>query len=266
MPPAHHGAEETYFLLAGSRCASRLGSVPVAPPGSTSWLGRDEHQDTDRNKEAQPLVTEMTQMGDEIEPKVEQPPEVEPPREGTLAWLQTQRHVDVLGLQLPHCHRVPEGATLAEANGHCRVIRPVRGRCTAPATRLYGLCIVHLGGGGTSLEEMRAKAVASKARLKIQREILGVGPNRVGSARQRARVQAAARAEQVAEALLAPLDDEALSSMLKQAAAVKILDATEPLQSSTIELELPAEEGQIQALGWEQMQALAARLLADPEP
>lgn len=188
---------------------------------------------------------------------------IEPPREGTLAWLQQQPHVDILGLSLPTCHRIPEGSQLAEANGHCRVIKPSGERCRAPATRLYGVCLVHVGGGGADLAEMRAKSATARLKLKTQRQLLGVGPSRVGSARQRARFQAAARAAEVAEALLAPLDDEALGSMLKQAAAVKILDATEPLQTSTVEVELPAEEAGIEALGWMEMQALAARLLEE---
>ena len=70
-----------------------------------------------------------------------------------------------------------------------------------------------------------------------------------------------ARAERLAEALLAPLDDEALGSLAQQRAAVTVLDATFPLQQTTVEVELPAEEAGVQALGWEQMQALAARLL-----
>lgn len=235
-------------------------------------------------------MTDIPQMGQEIEPKVEQPEEAEtglaiqsahatmrdsanvgshqdatePPREGTLAWLQQQPHVDVLGLSLPHCHRVPEGSTLAEANGYCRIVTQ-RGRCRAPATRLYGICVVHAGGGGATdpeaLRRMSAKGHAAKTRLRIQRQTLGIGPNRVGNPREHARIQAMARAERLAEALLAPLDDEALSSLAQQRAAVTVLDATFPLQQATVELELPAEEAGVQALGWEQMQALAARLL-----
>jgi hypothetical protein len=189
---------------------------------------------------------------------------IEPPREGTLAWLQQQPHVDILGLSLPTCHRIPEGSSLAEANGHCRVIKLSGERCAAPATRHYGICLVHAGGGGgVDYQAMSQAGHAAKIRLKQQRTLLGIGANRVGTARQRARVQAAARAADVAEALLAPLDDEQLGSMLKQAAAVKILDATEPLQTSTVEVELPAEGAGIEALSWVEMQALAAKLLED---
>lgn len=188
---------------------------------------------------------------------------VEQPREGTLAWLQQQPHEDVLGLQLPACHRIPEGATLAEANGHCRVIKLGAERCRAPATRSYGICLGHLGGGAMRDPVGAAKrAGAAKARLRLQRNLLGIGANRVGSARQRARLEAAARAADVAEALLAPLDDSDLGAMARQAAAVKILDATEPIQTAQIEVEIPADESGVQGLSWQQMQALAAKLLA----
>lgn len=130
---------------------------------------------------------------------------------------------------------------------------------------MYGICVVHAGGGGATdpeaLRRMSAKGHAAKTRLRIQRQTLGIGPNRVGNPREHARIQAMARAERLAEALLAPLDDEALSSLAQQRAAVTVLDATFPLQQATVELELPAEEAGVQALGWEQMQALAARLL-----
>lgn len=232
-------------------------------------------------------MTDIPQMGQELEPKVEQPEEAEtglaiqsahatmrdsanvgshqdatePPREGTLAWLQQQPHVDVLGLSLPHCHRVPEGSTLAEPNGYCRVIKPSGERCRAPGTRHYGLCLPHVGGGAQDLTAMGQAGNAAKVRLKAQRHLLGIGPARAANPRQIARVQAMARAERLAEALLAPLDDDDLSSLAQQRAAVTVLDATFPLQQATVELELPAEEAGVQALGWEQMQALAARLL-----
>jgi len=189
---------------------------------------------------------------------------VEAPREGTLAWLQQQEHVDVLGLQLPRTHRVPEGSTLAEANGHCRLVRPDGTRCTAPSTRLYGLCIVHAGGGGGhDYAAMSRKGNAAKVRLKAQRSLLGIGDNRIGSPRQRARLLAAQRAADVAEALLAPLDDAELGSMLRQRAAVAILDSTEPIQHATVEVEIPAEAAGVDGLSWQDMKALAARLLPD---
>jgi hypothetical protein len=69
------------------------------------------------------------------------------------------------------------------------------------------------------------------------------------------------RAADVAAAMLAPLDDEALPSMARQAAAVRLLDATWPLQQVTLEAELPADEAGLEGMSWQQMQALALELL-----
>lgn len=209
----------------------------------------------------------------ELEPKrseqgfseTELPPGSEAPREGTLAWLQLQPHETVLGLELPACHRVPEGSSLAEGNGHCRVVKPTGERCRAPATRSYGVCLVHAGGGGIlDASAMARKANATKARLRARRQLLGIGPARAANPRQIARVAAMERAADVASALLAPLDDKALGSLQRQAGARALLAETMPLQHATIEVELPASGDDVPAMGWAQMQALAARLL-EPE-
>lgn len=43
---------------------------------------------------------------------------------------------------------------------------------------------------------------------------------------------------------------------------LRMLDATWPLQQTTVEVELPADEAGIEAMSWAQLQALAAELLA----
>jgi len=189
---------------------------------------------------------------------------LEAPREGTLAWLVLQPTVDVHGLELPARHRIPASATLAPADGgSCRVVHPERGRCRAPATKRYGICLVHAGGGGMlDPRDLAAKASAARTRLKQTRKLLGVGPVRGANPRQTARLLATARAQDVAEALLAPLDDGKLGSLERQGAMLRMLDATWPLQQTTVEVELPADEAGVEALSWAQMQALAAELLA----
>jgi len=113
---------------------------------------------------------------------------------------------------------------------------------------------------------MSRKGNAAKVKLKAHRSLLGIGANRVASARQMARLSALERAADVAGALLAPLDEPDLGAMARQAAAVKILDATEPIQHAQIEVEIPADEAGVEGLTWQQMQALAAKLLTDTNP
>jgi hypothetical protein len=130
---------------------------------------------------------------------------------------------------------------------------------------LYGLCIVHLGGGMRDMAANARKAHEAKSKLRIRRQLLGVGPARVAQPRQIARLRAQERAEELAEALVdGPLDDAELGSLARQAAVIRALDATFPLQTATVELELPAEPEAMGSMSWQDMQALAARLLDEP--
>jgi hypothetical protein len=191
----------------------------------------------------------------------------EPPREGTLAWLQLQPTVEVEGLGLiPACHRLnlDAGAIyLGEDDGRCRYIRPEVGRCGATRMRAYGLCPRHAGGGPTDMHALAKRGAATQARLRLSRKLLGVGTVRGADPRQIARVRAHARSEEIADALLAPLDDDQLSALAQQRSAVTILDALYPQQTVQVTVEMPADEAGVQALGWQEMQTLAAQLLGD---
>jgi len=196
-------------------------------------------------------------VSDELE-IVEQPP----PSIGSLAWLQLQEHVSWQGIGLPHCHRIPEGSTAhPERDGRCRLIRPDGSRCKAVATRLYGLCLVHAGGGGAhDIAEMSRRGNAARARLKARRSLLGIGTNRAADPRQLLRLAAHDRAETIAEAMLAPLDDGQLGSLARQGAALRVLDAAFPLATVSLDVELPADAEGMSSMGWAEMQALAAQL------
>jgi len=184
------------------------------------------------------------------------------PRYGTLAWLALKPHVMVMGRELPSCHRVPEGATWrsdSERGTRCALEREDGSQCGAPATKRYGLCLVH-AGGGVDPRGIAAEGGAVKTRLKLQRQLLGY---RTDSPRAMARAAVAARSADVAQALLAPLDDRKLGSLERQRAASVLLGETFPLSTAIVELELPSEPGEVEALGWAELQALATGLLAD---
>lgn len=208
---------------------------------------------------------EMADEPAELEDATEESGSAPQIREGTLAWLQQLPHVNVLGLSLPNVHRIPDGSTLAPLDDddfHCRLIRPDGRRCGAVGTRVYGICNAHLGGGARDLTAIGAAGRASRARMKVRRQMLGIGPARVGNPRSHARIAALERAEELAEALVnAPLDDPSLGTIERQRAALAALDATFPLQQATLELELPADPDEVASMGWEQMQQLAAKLL-----
>jgi hypothetical protein len=71
---------------------------------------------------------------------------------------------------------------------------------------------------------------------------------------------AANRGIELADALLAPLDDRALGTLEKQRAAVVVLGETFPLQRESIELDLPADPAAVDAMSWSDMRELAGRL------
>ena len=169
-------------------------------------------------------------------------------------------------LVLPEGHRVPEGATILEGEdeGRCRVVKVAGSRCKAARVRGMRLCSGHAGLGGVNADPSGAalQANAAKARIRARRQLLGIGPRRAADPRQVARLEAHERAEQLAAALvIGPLEDPNLSTLQRQAAAVTILDQTFPLQTATVEVEIPAEG--VSGLGWADMQALAARLLEE---
>jgi hypothetical protein len=187
----------------------------------------------------------------------------EPPRYGSLAWLGLQEHVTVCGRELPSVHRVTAGMSMRsdqERGSRCAVVKADGVPCGAPATRLYGVCLVHAGGGADP-RQIGAIGGAGNARLRLRRQLLGIGPSRVANPRALARLAAQERAEDIAAALLAPLDDRKLSSLEAQGAARTILGETFPLSTATIELDLPSDAEQVGSMGWADMQALAARLL-----
>jgi hypothetical protein len=76
-------------------------------------------------------------------------------------------------------------------------------------------------------------------------------------------LRAAARADEIAAGIVDGVLDAGLEPLQLQAAALRILDATEPLQHTTVEVELPADAAGVQGMDWQQMQALAAQLLSE---
>src|SRR5215831_1076486 len=164
------------------------------------------------------------------------------PKRGTLAWLQAQPTVILAdGTTVPACHRIPEGAELAQPgeDSRCRVIANER-RCRGTRLKAYGLCMGHAGGGGTTdLDSMRLKAAAKQRSLKLSRQLLGIGPARSADPRAFMRVRAHERAIEMARAVVdGPLDDRKLGTIERQSAVLKALDATFPLQQATLSLEI----------------------------
>jgi hypothetical protein len=77
-----------------------------------------------------------------------------------------------------------------------------------------------------------------------------------------ARLAAQERAEEIAKALVdGPLDDTDLATVERQLAVIRALDATYPLQSMSVEVELPSDGEGVLGMGWQDMQQLASRLL-----
>jgi hypothetical protein len=97
-------------------------------------------------------------------------------------------------------------------------------------------------------------------RIREQRQLLAIGPRRAADPRQILRLRAHERAEQLADAMLAPIDDSELGSMARQRAAVTVLDAAFPLATVSAEVEIPGDADGVAALSWGQLTALAVAL------
>src|SRR5262245_21985443 len=150
----------------------------------------------------------------------------------------------VMGRELPSCHRVPEGATWrsdSERGTRCALEREDGSQCGAPATKRYGLCLVH-AGGGVDPRGIAAEGGAVKTRLKLQRQLLGY---RTDSPRAMARAAVAARSADVAQALLAPVDDRKLDLVERKRAASVLLGATLAVSTGIVEISLTRELGDV---------------------
>ena len=181
------------------------------------------------------------------------------PKRGTVAWLQAQGTVEFDGVAVPTCHRIPEGAELAQPSedSHCRVV--IKGeRCKGTRLLAFGLCMGHAGGGGMGdLDEMRRLSSEKRASLKILRQTLHIGGSRAADPRVAARLRAAQRANEIATAIVdGPLDDRKLGTVERQTAVLKALDATFPLQTTTVELSLSDPD----SLAWHDLEQLAISL------
>lgn len=219
---------------------------------------------TEGNGELEPAGELLEPAAGELEPLPVGEGEAAP-RFGTLDWLALQPHVLIDGLELPACHRVPAGATFGPPEpARCRVIKPGGERCRARGTRRYGVCLPHAGGGGfNDPSAMARKGQAARARIRAERLLLGIGPSGRADPRAIARVAALRRSGELARAIVdGPLDDGELGSLARQTAALRAIDATFPLQTASLELELPADGAGVQGLGWSDLQVLAARLLS----
>ena len=193
--------------------------------------------------------------------------EVVEPKEGSLAWLEQQPTVLIDGLgPIPVGHRLKldDGGTLmlGEDDGRCRYVKPDGVRCGAARMHRYGICVVHAGGGAGDMSRIGKLGGQAKARLRMNRQLLGISHARTADPRQALRLAALASAQTLADAALAPLHDPDLGSLARHGAALRILDATFPQEQVTVSVDLPADEAGVQALSWQDMQALATQLLA----
>jgi hypothetical protein len=94
--------------------------------------------------------------------------------------------------------------------------------------------------------------------------MLGITPSGRAEPRQLARLAALRRSAELASALVdGPLDDPELSSLSRQKAALTALDATFPIQTAELTVELPGEAEGVASMGWQELQQLAAVLLRD---
>lgn len=200
------------------------------------------------------------------EAEIEILPPADGPKRGTRDWILAQPLIERDGARVPASHRIPAEGTFqpGEDDGYCQVTFPDGRRCRATRIRGLLLCSGHAGGGDPQAGVIAARA--QRTRIKERRTLLGIGASRVGDPRNHARMRALERAEEIAEALVdGPLDDRELGSVERQVAVVRALDATFPIQTATVEVELPASGEAVAGMSWESMQALAARLL-EPVP
>jgi hypothetical protein len=165
-------------------------------------------------------------------------------------------------LVIPEGAKIPDGATFYEGEDdrRCRLVRADGRRCGATRMRAYGLCATH-AGMTPDISAMSAAGHAAKKRKAQARATLGISARRASTPLQAARVAAQMRANDYARAIVdEPLDAD-IDAVAKQRAAIAALELLYPQASLRVDVEMPADEEGVEALGWSEMQALAASLL-----
>jgi hypothetical protein len=178
---------------------------------------------------------------------------------------QTGEGKTALVLRIPPEAKIPDGATFyqGEDDGTCRLIRPDGQRCRARRTRATGLCPGHSGTGlaASPAEASRLSAQAKAARSR-RRLLLGITARQGAQPLALARIAATERAEDYARAVVdAPLDDTELGTVARQQAAIRALELLYPQATLQASVELPTDASDVGAMGWQDMQALAAQLV-----
>lgn len=168
-------------------------------------------------------------------------------------------------LAIPESAKIPPGATFYEGqdDGRCRIVKPDGNRCGGTRMRRYGLCPGHAGVGGVSIDPAGASrlAAARRGELRERRMLLGVSARRGASPVQVARLAATKRAQDFAKAIVdAPLDDAELGTTARQLAAIRAVELLYPQVTAQLDVTLPESEQDARSMGWQEMQALAARL------
>lgn len=181
---------------------------------------------------------------------------------------QTGELEPALTLRIPDGARIPEGATFYEGEDdtRCRLIAPDGQRCRATRVRRYGLCGGHSGTGiSANPAAYSAQGHTERRRRATARATLGISTRRAAQPLQASRIRAQIRADDYAKAVVDdPLDDASLSSTARQQAAIKALELLYPQVHASVDVTLPQEEGEIQGMDWQSMQALAAQLTSQP--
>jgi hypothetical protein len=179
--------------------------------------------------------------------------------------------VEELRLHVPEGALIPAGATFYEGDddGRCRVIKLDGERCRGSRSRDTGLCPGHAGRGGITTDPRAAslKAAAVRSQRRQARMLLGVSARRAAEPVQASRIRALSRANDFAKAIVdAPLDDETLSTLQRQQAAVKAVELLFPQVTAQLDVDVPVDQEGVAGLDWEQLQALAqAHLGGDQE-
>lgn len=168
-------------------------------------------------------------------------------------------------LRVPDTAILPPDSTFYEGEDDkvCRLIKQDGTRCRSTRMRATGLCAGHSGVGGVAKDPHgnAALANASKRRRSEARLSLGISARRAAQPLQAARVAAQANAEAYATAIVtAPLEDESLSTVARQQAAIRALELLYPQVTASMEVSMPDEAEGVAQMGWQEMQALAARL------
>jgi hypothetical protein len=106
----------------------------------------------------------------------------------------------------------------------------------------------------------------ARRKRSLARATLGISSRTAAQPLQQSRMAAQMRAQEVAAALIdRPLDDPDVGTIPRQRAMIRAMELLYPQVHATLDMSMPEDASELGTMGWQEMQAMAQRLVTSSD-